>query len=74
VAELRAALRLSRQESTLGIDVHTAVSVPESPSAGRVLNRPESLQDGDETTFVDELDEDVIVDDGHFYDEVLEDV
>ncbi|MGV0037292.1 hypothetical protein [Mycobacterium colombiense] len=74
VAELRAALRLSRQESTLGIDVHTAVSVPESLSAGRGLNTPESLQDGDETTFVDELDEDVIVDDGHFYDEVLEDV
>lgn len=73
VAELRAALRLSRQESTLGIDVHTAVSVPELPSADRVLNTPEPAQAGDETTFVDGLD-DVVIDDGHFYDEVLEDV
>lgn len=74
MAERRAALRLSRQQSTLGIDIHAAVSVPELHTAERVLHAPESPHADDETSFVDELDEDVMVDDGHFYDEVLEDV
>lgn len=74
MAERRAALRLSRQQSTLGIDIHAALSVPELPTAARVLHAPESPQADDETGFVDELDEDVMIDDGHFYDEVLEDV
>jgi hypothetical protein len=74
MAERLAVLRLSRQESTLGIDIHAAVSVAELPTAARVLHPPESPIAGDGTGFVDELDEDVMVDDGHFYDEILEDV
>lgn len=74
MAERRAALRLSRQQSTLGIDVQAATSVPELPTAQRLLHTPESAQADDVSTCVDELDEDVMVDGGHFYDEVLEDV
>jgi hypothetical protein len=76
MAERRAALRLSRQQSTLGLDTRAAVSVPELPTASRVLNTPESLDSGldDATCFNDELDDDLTVDDGHFYDDVLEDV
>jgi transposase InsO family protein len=74
MAERRAALRLSRQQSTLGLDVQAAVSVPELPAAAAVLNLPESHDPDDASVFVDELDEDVAVDDRHFYDEVLEDV
>jgi transposase InsO family protein len=74
MAERRAALRLSRQQSTLGLDVHAAISVPELPTATRVLNTPESPDADGASTFVDELDEDLTVDDGHFYDDVLEDV
>jgi hypothetical protein len=41
-----------------------------------LLNTPEPLDNtaDDENTIVDGLDEDLTVDDGHFYDEVLEDV
>jgi hypothetical protein len=74
MAERRAALRLSRQQSTLGLDVQAAISVPELPTAKRVLNTPESPGADDASTFVDELDDDFSVDDGHFYDEILEDV
>lgn len=76
MAERLAALRLSRQQPTLGLDAHAAVSVPESPTAARVLNAPKSSELGehDAADFVDDLDEDVTVDDGHFYDDVLEDV
>ncbi len=76
MAERRAALRLSRQQSTLGLDVQAAISVRELPTAARVLHASHSRDAAadDETGLIDELDEDVMVDDGHFYDEVLEDV
>jgi hypothetical protein len=75
MAERRAALRLSRQQSTLGLDVQAAANVTELPTATRVLNAPESPENiDDDHAFVDDLDEDFPVDDGHFYDDVLEDV
>jgi hypothetical protein len=74
MAERRAALRMSRQQSTLGLDVQPAVHVPELPTAKRVLTTPGSSDADDASTLVDELDEDFSVDDGHFYDEILEDV
>lgn len=67
MAERLAAIRLSREQSTLSIDAKTAVSVAELPTAQRLL-------DGDVPGFEDELDDDPLIDDGHFYDEVLEDV
>jgi hypothetical protein len=67
MAERRAALRLSREQSTLSIDAKTAVAVNELPTAQRLLH-------GDGPEFEDELDDDPLVDDGHFYDDVLEDV
>ena len=67
MAERRAALRLSREQSTLSIDAKTAVTVAELPTAQRLLH-------GDPPGFEDELDDDPLIDDGHFYDEVLEDV
>ena len=75
MAERRAALRLSRQQSTLGLDIQTAASVPDLPTPGGVRNTPDS-PDGidDDHAFVDVLDEDVPVDDDHIYDDVLEDV
>jgi transposase InsO family protein len=76
MAERKAALRLSRQQSTLGLDVHEAASVSQLPAARAVLTTPED-PDGSidqEDAFVDELDDDFTVDDGHFYDDVLEDV
>jgi transposase InsO family protein len=75
MAERRAALRLSRQQSTLGLDVQAATRVPELPTAARVFTTPESTDSSaDASRFIDELDEDINVDDGHFYDDVLEDV
>ena len=38
MAERRAALRLSREQSTLGIDTKAGVAVAELPTARRVLN------------------------------------
>ncbi|WP_084032530.1 Mu transposase C-terminal domain-containing protein, partial [Mycobacterium avium] len=73
MAERRAALRLSRQQSTLELDVQMSISVPELSAGTRVHNAPEPCVD-DAGMFVDELDEDFTVDDGHFYDEILEDV
>ena len=75
MAERRAALRLSRQQSTLGLDIQTAASVPDLPTPGGVRNTPD-LPDGidDDHAVVDVLDEDVPVDDDHIYDDVLEDV
>lgn len=67
MAERLAAIRLSRQQSTLSIDAKTAVSVAELPTALRLLH-------GEEPGIEDELDDDPHIDDGHFYDEVLEDV
>lgn len=75
MAERCTALRLSREQSTLGLDLQAAISVRELPTAAGVLNTPESDRGADDVTgFIDELDEDVTVDDGHFYDDVLEDV
>lgn len=76
MAERRAALRLSRQQSTLGLDVQAAIAVHELPTAARVLQASQSRDAAAayESGLIDELDEDVMVDDGHFYDEVLEDV
>jgi transposase InsO family protein len=75
-AELRAALRLSRQQSTLGVDVQTAVNALELPTAKRVLAATSASEsaDRDEAGFVDDLDDDLVVDDGHFYVDVLEDI
>lgn len=76
MAERRAALRLSRQQSTLGLDVHDAASVSQLPTARKVLNAgegPDGSSD-EEDAFVDELDDDFKLDDGHFYDDVLDDV
>ena len=67
MAERRAALQLSREQSTLSIDAKTAVTVAGLPTAQRLLH-------GDDPEFEDELDDDPLIDDGHFYDEVLEDV
>lgn len=67
MAERIAAIRLSREQATLSIDAKAAVSVAELPTAQRLL-------DGDVPGFEDELDDDPLIDDGHFYDEVLEDV
>lgn len=67
MAERRAALRLSREQSTLSIDAKTAISVVE-------LRTAQSLLHDEAPGFEDELDDDPVIDDGHFYDEVLEDV
>jgi hypothetical protein len=76
MAERRAALRLSRQQSTLGLDVHTGVTVSNLPTATRVLSGLACGEShaAESTDFADDLDEDPRVDDGHFYDDVLEDV
>jgi len=75
-AELRAALRLSRQQSTLGLDVQTAVNALELPTAQRVLGAASASDDTErgDAGFVDDLDDDMAVDDGHFYDDILEDL
>jgi hypothetical protein len=75
MAERRAALRLSRQQSGLALDVKQAVSVPELPTAQRILDTTTATEsEAGDSGFVDELDDDPRVDDGHFYDDVLEDV
>jgi transposase InsO family protein len=67
MAERIAALRLSREQANLSIDAKAAVTVPELRTAQRLLH-------GEETEFTDDLDDDPTIDDGHFYDDVLEDV
>jgi transposase InsO family protein len=75
MAERRAALRLSRQQSGLTLDVKQAARVPELPSAQRIFDTSTATEiEADDPGFADELDEDFSVDDGHFYDEILEDV
>ena len=76
MAERRAALRLSREQSTLGIDTKARVAVAELPTARRVLNdeRLDGLELDGNPDFTDDLDDDPQVDDGHFYDDVLEDL
>ncbi|CAN5720332.1 hypothetical protein BH09ACT7_BH09ACT7_09650 [soil metagenome] len=75
-AERRAALRVARQQSTLGLDVHAAITVSELPTAATVLSQHASSADaaGDGADFDDDLDDDPRIDDGHFYDDVLEDI
>lgn len=74
--ERRTVLRLSREQSTLGLDVHAGVTVSDLPTAASILYGKASGEDlaGDVEDFADDLDEDPGVDDGHFYDDVLEDV
>lgn len=68
MAERRAALRLSREQASLSLDAKAAaLTVSDLPTAQHVIH-------GEETEFADELDEDPHIDDGHFYDEALEDV
>ena len=67
MAERIAVLRLSREQANLSVDAKAAVTVPELPTTQRVLR-------GEEPEFTDDLDDDPTIDDGHFYDEVLEDV
>jgi transposase InsO family protein len=74
MAERRAALRLSRQQCTLGLDVQTAVSARELPAAQRVVTLSATSEDPDDAGFADDLDDDPALDDGHFYDDVLDDV
>jgi hypothetical protein len=75
MAERRAALRLSRQQSGLTLDVKQAARVRELPSAQRIFDTSTAKEiEADDPGFADELDEDFSVDDGHFYDEILEDV
>ena len=75
MAERRAALRLSREQSTLGLDIQTVTSVPDLPTPGDVRNTPDSPDSiDDDHAFADVLDEDVPVDDDQIYDDVLEDV
>jgi transposase InsO family protein len=76
MAERRAALRLSRQQSTLGLDVQMAANSPELPTAKGILSTSRIPEDSDTDSadFADDLDEDPRVDDGHYYDDVLEDV
>lgn len=75
MAERRAALRLSREQSGLALDVKQAVRVPELPTARRILDASTGTDsEADDSGFVDELDDDPRIDDGHFYAETLEDV
>ncbi|AFC42523.1 integrase catalytic subunit [Mycobacterium intracellulare ATCC 13950] len=75
MAERRAALRLSREQSSLALDVKQAAHVPELPTAKRILGALTATEIGpDDPGSADELDDDPRIDDGHFYEDVLEDV
>jgi hypothetical protein len=77
MAERRAALRLCREQSTLGIDATAPTAVADLSSVKKVFGaQGPGLDDegGVPTDFTDDLDDDPHIDDGHFYDEVLEDV
>ncbi|MGO9154455.1 transposase [Mycobacterium sp.] len=75
MAERRVALRLSREQSGLALDVKQAVHVPELPTAKRILDAAIATEiEPDDPAFADELDDDPAVDDGHFYEDVLEDI
>jgi len=67
MAERRAALRLSREQSNLSIDASAAAAVVGRPDAKHALS-------GHEPVFNDELDDDPNIDDGHFYDQLLEEL
>lgn len=77
MAERRAALRLCREQSTLGIDATAATAVADLSSVKKVFGAQGPRRDdegGAPTDFTDDLDDDPRIDDGHFYDDVLEDV
>jgi len=74
MAERRAALRLSREQSGLALDVKKAAHVPESPMKQQISESSASTEAADDPEFIDELDDDPHTDDGHFYDDILEDV
>jgi transposase InsO family protein len=75
MAERRAALRLSREQSSLAVDVKQAVGVAELPTAQQILDPTNAMGgEADASGFIDELDDDPRIDDGHFYEEILEDV
>lgn len=78
MAERRAALRLSREQSSLTLDVKQAAHVPELPTAQRILGALTAVETApDDPGFaddLDELDDDPPTGDGHFYEDVLEDV
>lgn len=76
MAERRAALRLSREQSSLGIDLAAAVQVSELPTARKVrhgVDAAEAAAD-EAAAFVDDLDDIPIAADPGFYDDVLEDL
>jgi transposase InsO family protein len=78
MAERRAALRLSREQSSLTLDVKQAAHVSELPTAQRILGALTAVETApDDPGFADDLDEfddDTPIGDGHFYEDVLEDV
>lgn len=78
MAERRAALRLSREQSSLTLDVKQAAHVPELPTAQRILGALTAVETApDDPGFaddLDDLDDDPPTGDGHFYEDVLEDV
>ena len=76
MAERRAALRLSREQSSLSIDTKAGVAVAELLTAQWVISRGRhpGAEEDDNFGFTDDLDDDPRVDDGHFYDDVLQDV
>jgi hypothetical protein len=66
---------LSREQSSLALDVKQAAHVPELPTAKRILGALTATEIGpDDPGSADELDDDPRIDDGHFYEDVLEDV
>jgi transposase InsO family protein len=75
MAERRAALRLSREQSGLSFDVKQAAGVPELPAAQPILDTPTATEiEANDSDFPDELDDDPRIDDGQFYEDVLEDI
>ena len=64
---------MPRQQSTLGLDVQAAVSAPELLTAQGLVALSATSDDTDGAGFADDLDDDLALDDGHFYDDVLED-
>ncbi|MHA3024352.1 helix-turn-helix domain-containing protein [Mycobacterium sp. BMJ-28] len=77
MTERRAALRVARQQSGLSIDIHRAVRVPELPTSQRIVGTATTDDidtDTDTSAFADELDEAPDVDDGCFYEGLLEDL
>ncbi len=75
-AERRAALRLSREQSTLSADLATGVHVSELPTARKIFGEPDPVDATaeDAAAFDDDLDDIPTAADSGFYDDVLEDI